>query len=118
MLAKEKDVAKATSFSCYLFYFLKCSLVSFTTVPDSRNTAIKFGIAINPLQVSERPQIKPKSATAPTMATREYTTINGLMTFSPKINSMHLAPYSPQPKMVEKAKQQSATAVKIDTQFP
>ena len=31
---------------------------------------------------------------------------------------MHLAPYNPQPRIVEKAKQQSAIAVNIETQFP
>ena len=50
---------------------LKYSFVNFTTVPERRNTAIKFGIAIKPLQVSEIPQINPRSATAPMIATKE-----------------------------------------------
>lgn len=99
-------------------YFRKCCLVNCATFPDKRKSAIKFGIAISPLQVSEMPQINPRSAVAPTIAMHEYTTINGLITFSPKINSMHRAPYNPQPKMVENAKQQRAIAVNIDTQFP
>lgn len=99
-------------------YLLKCCFVNCATLPDSRNRAIRFGSAISPLQVSEMPQINPRSAVAPIIAMQEYTTINGLITFSPKINSIHLAPYSPQPKMVEKAKQQRAIAVKTDTQFP
>ena len=86
-------------------YFRKCCLVNCATFPDKRKSAIKFGIAISPLQVSEMPQINPRSAVAPTIAMHEYTTINGLITFSPKINSMHRAPYNPQPKMVENAKQ-------------
>ena len=99
-------------------YFLKYCFTNFATVPDNKNNAIKFGITIKPLQVSEISQIKPRSAVAPTMAISEYTTINGLIIFSPKINSIHLAPYNPQPKIVENAKQQSAIAVKMDTQFP
>ena len=87
-------------------------------MPDNKNKAIKFGIAISPLQVSEIPQISPKSAVAPTIAIKEYATMKGLIIFSPKINSAHLAPYNHQPKIVEKAKQQSATSVKIDTQLP
>lgn len=64
------------------------------------------------------PQISPKSAVAPIIAMQEYITINGLIIFSPKINSIHLAPYNPHPRMVENAKQQSAIAVNIDTQLP
>lgn len=97
---------------------MKCSFVNFTTVPDNKNKAIKFGIAIKPLQVSEIPQINPRSAVAPTIAVEEYATMKGLIIFSPQINSKHLAPYNPQPRIVENAKQQSAMAVKIDTQLP
>ena len=102
----------------FAYLFLKCSFTSLTTVPDNKNNAIKFGIAIRPLHVSEIPQINSRSAVAPTMAINEYTTMKGLITFSPKMNSMHLAPYNPQPKMVENAKQQSAMAVKMEIQFP
>ena len=55
---------------------------------------------------------------APTMATSEYRNIKGLMTLLEKRNSAHLAPYSPQPRIVEKAKEHRAMAVKIDTQLP
>ena len=40
------------------------------TVPERRNSAIKFGIDISPLNVSAMPQIKPKSIVAPTIATK------------------------------------------------
>ena len=55
----------------FRIYFLKYSFANFTTVPDNKNKAIKLGITINPLQVSEIPQINPKSAVAPTMAIKE-----------------------------------------------
>ena len=104
---------------CFIGNYLRIySFVNWATFPDNKKRAIKFGSAISPLQVSEMPQINPRSAVAPIMAMHEYITMNGLITFSPKINSMHLAPYNPQPKMVEKAKQQRAIAVKMDTQFP
>ncbi len=96
----------------------KYSFTSFTTVPDKRKTAIRFGIAISPLNVSAMLQRSPKLAVAPRIATREYTTMNGLMTFSENRNSMHRAPYSPQPMIVEKAKQHMATAVNKETQLP
>lgn len=99
-------------------YFPKCSFANFTTVPESKNSEIKFGIAMSPLHVSEIPQIRPRSAVAPTIAISEYATMKGLIIFSPKMNSIHLAPYNPQPRIVENAKQQRATAVKIDTQLP
>ena len=102
----------------FLNYFPKCSFTSFTTVPESKNSAIKFGMAISPLNVSEIPQIKPRSAVAPTIAINAYAIINGLIIYSPQMNSIHLAPYNPHPRIVENAKQQSSTAVKIDTQLP
>ena len=53
------------------FFALKYSLVSFTTVPDKRNTAIKFGIDISPLNVSAILHNNPKSTVAPRIATSE-----------------------------------------------
>ena len=98
--------AKAASFgSVYWSLPAKYSRVSFTTVPASRNRAIRFGIAISPLKVSAMLHISPRFAVAPRIATSEYTTINGLITFSENRNSMQRAPYSPHPIVVEKAKQ-------------
>ena len=109
-------------FSLKKIYFpsvAKYSFTIFTTVPDNRNTAIRFGIAINPLKVSAILHRSPSSTVAPRIATREYTTINGFTTFSlENRNSIHLAPYSPHPMIVEKAKQHIATAVKTDIQLP
>jgi len=79
---------------------------------------IKFGIAINPLNVSAILQSIPRSTVAPRMATREYTNIKGLITLEENKNSIQRAPYNPQPMIVENAKQQRATAVKIEIQFP
>ena len=45
-------------------------------------------------------------------------TMKGLMTFSPKRYSLQRAPYRPQPRMVVKAKQHMATAVKMVIQLP
>ena len=80
---------------------------------------MRFGIDMSPLNVSAMLQSSPRFMVAPTIATSAYTIMNGLM--SPRSedkNSIHLVPYSPQPMIVENAKQQSATAVKIDTQPP
>ena len=53
----------------YARSFAKYSRTSFTTVPDSRNNATKFGMDISPLHVSAIPQIIPKSTVAPRIAT-------------------------------------------------
>ena len=59
------------------------------------------------------------SIVAPRMETKEYTTKKGRTTLSLRQrNAMKREPYSPQPMMVEKAKQHSATAVKMDAQPP
>ena len=47
-----------------------------------------------------------------------YDSCKGMLEREPKRNSIHLVPYSPQPMIVENAKQHIATAVKIDTQLP
>ena len=70
----------------------KYSFTCFTTTPDNRKTAIKFGIAISPLNVSAIFHISPRSIVAPTIATSEYSTINGLLIFVPNKNSIHLVP--------------------------
>ena len=70
----------------------KYSFTRRTTVPERRNRAIRFGMAIRPLKVSAILHIRPRSAVAPRMATREYTTMNGLITFSLNKNSMQRAP--------------------------
>ena len=44
---------------------------SFTTVPDSRNRAIRLGMTIMPLKVSAISHRSPRSMVAPTMATKE-----------------------------------------------
>ena len=44
--------------------------------------------------------------------------MNGFIAALPNKNSMHLEPYRPHPRIVEKAKQQSATASITDTQLP
>lgn len=46
-------------------------IVSFTTVPLNRNNAIRFGIAMSPLNVSAISHINPKSIVAPIMDTKE-----------------------------------------------
>lgn len=98
--------------------FSKYSRVNLTTVPDSINTAIRFGIIIRPLNVSAISHRSPRSIVAPMIATNAYTTINGFINLLPIRNPTHLEPYSPQPRIVENAKQQRATAVNIDIQFP
>ena len=105
-------------FRYYPFSFAKYSFVIFTTTPDSRNTAIRLGMTMSPLKVSAMLHISPKFMVAPTIAVREYRTMKGMLEREPKRNSIHLVPYSPQPMMVEKAKQHIATAVKIDIQLP
>ncbi len=95
----------------YYYFSWKYSFTSFTTVPDNKNSVIKFGIAINPLNVSAILQSIPRSTVAPRMATREYTNIKGLITLEENKNSIQRAPYNPQPMMrAENAKQQRATA--------
>lgn len=72
---------------------VKYSFTSFTTTPDRRNTAIRFGIAIRPLKVSAIFHKSPRSTVAPRIATREYRTMNGLVVLELlKRNSQHLAP--------------------------
>ena len=57
----------------HLIYLLpspaKYSLVSFTTVPDNRKTAIRFGMDIKPLNVSAILHNSPRSTVAPRIAT-------------------------------------------------
>ena len=68
---------------CQVFLFVyaffpspaKYSFTCFTTTPDNRKTAIKFGIAISPLNVSAIFHISPRSIVAPTIATSEYRVI-------------------------------------------
>ena len=63
--------------------------------------------------------IRPRSIVAPRMETKEFTTKKGRTTLSLRQrNAIKREPYSPQPMMVEKAKQHSATAVKMDAQPP
>lgn len=49
----------------------KCSFVSFTTIPDSSSSAIRFGMLISPLNVSAMSQSSPKSSVAPRIDTNE-----------------------------------------------
>ena len=51
--------------------FWACSFTSLIRVPLSRNSAIRLGMAIMPLQVSAMPHSKPRSTVAPGMATSE-----------------------------------------------
>lgn len=81
-----------TVFSTYAFSLEKYSFTSFTTVPDSKNNATKFGIDIRPLHVSAIPQIIPRSTVAPRIATSAYTSINGFTIFVENTNSTHRAP--------------------------
>ena len=53
---------------CYAFSLPRASL---TTVPDSRNRAMRLGMTIMPLKVSEMSHSSPRSTVAPTMATKE-----------------------------------------------
>ena len=93
--------------------------MSFTTIPDSSSSAIRFGMLISPLNVSAMSQSSPKSSVAPRIDTNEYITRNGRTTLLLlNRNCTKREPYSPQPIIVENAKQHSATAVKIDDQLP
>ena len=47
----------------------KYSFTSFTTTPDSRKTAIRFGMDIKPLNVSAILHNSPRSTVAPRIAT-------------------------------------------------
>ncbi len=47
----------------------KYSFVSSTTLPESRKSAIRFGIAMRPLKVSAMLHIRPRFAVAPRIAT-------------------------------------------------
>ena len=49
----------------------KCAFVSFTTIPDSSSSAIRFGMLISPLNVSAMSQSSPKSSVAPRIDTNE-----------------------------------------------
>ncbi len=82
-------------FRYYPFSFAKYSFVSFTTTPDSRNTAIRLGMTMSPLKVSAMLHISPRFIVAPTIAVREYRTMKGMLEREPKRNSIHLVPYSP-----------------------
>ena len=61
-------------------------------VPESKNTPIKFGIAMRPLNVSAMLQRSPRSTVAPMIATNEYAIINGRIIFAENKNSMQRAP--------------------------
>ena len=88
-------------------------------MPDSRSSAMRFGMLIRPLKVSAMLHSSPRSTVAPRMDTKEYTTKKGRTTLSLRHkNAMKREPYRPQPMMVENAKQHSATAVKMDAQPP
>ena len=74
---------------------------------------------IRPLKVSAMLHSRPRSMVAPRMATRAYTTKKGRATLLLlHRNTRKREPYRPQPMMVEKAKQHSATAVKMEAQPP
>ena len=59
---------------CDYFLSAKCSLVSLRTVGAIRNTAIKLGTTIKPLNVSEMPQIRSRLIVAPTIEISAYAT--------------------------------------------
>ena len=72
-------------FLCNYFVFpspSKYSFTSFTTTPDNKNTAIRFGITISPLNVSAMFHISPRFMVAPTIATSAYKIMNGLLKFN------------------------------------
>ena len=101
------------------FYFAdfslsKYSLASLITVPDNKRTAIKLGITIRPLNVSAMFQIRPRSIVAPMIATREYTTMKGLIAPFPNRNSIHLEPYNPHPM----SRMQSSKAPQLTLPIP
>ena len=94
-------------------------MVSLTTVPESSSNAIRLGMLIRPLKVSAMLHSRPRSTVAPRMDTKEYTTKKGFATLSLwQRNTRKREPYRPQPMMVEKAEQQSATAVKMEAEPP
>lgn len=82
-------------FLCNYFVFpspSKYSFTIFTTTPDNKNTAIRFGITISPLNVSAMFHISPRFMVAPTIATNAYKIMNGLFARVPNKNSIHLVP--------------------------
>lgn len=119
-LTKKQSTLK--NVNCFFYFFApspwKYSFTNLMTVPESRKTAIRFGMDIRPLKVSAILHSRPRSIVAPRIATREYTTMKGFIILEENKNSIHLAPYSPQPMIVENAKQHMAIAVKMDTQLP
>ena len=78
-----KDDTRPVSGSFYV-------TTSFSPLP--RNTAIRFGITISPLNVSAMFHISPRFMVAPTIATSAYKIMNGLLAHVPNKNSIHLVP--------------------------
>ena len=87
-----KDDTRPVSGSFYVTTSSKYSFTSFTTTPDNKNTAIRFGITISPLNVSAMFHISPRFMVAPTIATNAYKIMNGLFARVPNKNSIHLVP--------------------------
>ena len=81
-------------------------------------SAIRFGMAIRPLTISLKSQTVPVFSTALSTTVTACSSANDLRTSLPNRYCAHLAPYSPQPKTVAKAKQHSAAAMNTDTQPP
>ena len=74
MMLGSKGLLRGYSYFDFFYFALSVAKYSFvrrTTVPDSKNSAIKFGIAIRPLKVSAILHIRPRFAVAPKIATRE-----------------------------------------------
>ena len=56
-----------------LIHILKCSRVSLITTGLSSSSALRFGMDMRPLSVSEMSHTSVRSATAPAMTTRQKT---------------------------------------------
>ena len=81
-------------------------------------SAIKLGIAIKALTISESIQTVPVLSNAPTTTVRICNHTNFRQTPSPKRYWAQRMPYKPQPITVATAKAHNATVIKMPDQLP
>ena len=111
-------------FFCYFLSlrpssFAKNSFVSFTTVPESNNNAIRFGILIGAVKgIGDVPQQVKVDGCAEDCDERinDEERAHGLTGAEQKFHKTRAV--KAQPMMVENAKQHSATAEKMEAQLP
>ena len=70
----------------------KYSLTKFYNPPDNRNTAIRFGMTISPLNLCDTPHQSEIHGCADDRHKSAYRSINGLFARKPNKNSAHLVP--------------------------